>query len=380
MGSVKYVLDILPGYLNNTFARWGWVSPSTPFNVTYSVTNLCQSKCRTCLIWKLYKDHPEKRQEELKLDEIETMLKTMGRVFFFNISGGEPYLRKDFVEIVEFAVKYTKPGVVHIPTNGLAPDRVERQTRAILELLEKRDYRGLVTIKPSLDGVGEQHDEIRGVRGNFDKVIETTRRLQALKSRFPNLRVGLGTVISTANASRVEEIGAFVRSLGVDSYINEVAELREEMFNLDKPITPDAMTYSRVIEYFRENVRKELSSKRGFDKITQCFKLVYYDLAVRTLQEKKQLLPCLGGISNVHISAYGDLWPCCILAGAKSMGNIRDFDCDFTRAWHSKNAIEARRFIKAKNCHCTLENQAFSNILHHFPSLLRVFRYLFFSS
>ncbi len=52
-------------------ARLGLASPGMPMNLTFSVTNRCQSRCKTCKIWELYQKSPDKQREELTLDEIE---------------------------------------------------------------------------------------------------------------------------------------------------------------------------------------------------------------------------------------------------------------------------------------------------------------------
>lgn len=98
-------------------------------------------------------------------------------------------------------------------------------------------------------------------------------------------------------------------------------------------------------------------------------RVVYYDIAGRILKEKRQVIPCYAGVSNVHINYDGGVWPCCVLGYDKQMGNLRDYDYDFQKLWHSDRAKEVRRYIREKNCACPLANQGYSNLLLHFPSL-----------
>ena len=112
--------------------------------------------------------------------------------------------------------------------------------------------------------------------------------------------------------------------------------------------------------------------------MTMAFRLLYYDLVVRTLRERRQVIPCYGGISNVHISPYGDIWPCCILGYEKSFGNVRTSNYDFWKVWWSKRAKEVRKYIKDGKCACPLANQYYANILMHIRSMFRVgLRYVF---
>ena len=99
--------------------------------------------------------------------EIEKIFRSWGHVYFFNIIGGEPFLRKDLPEIVDLACKYLTPSVMHTPTNGINPDLIERQTVKIMEIINKYNPKVPFTIKPSFDNLFEKHDEIRGVKGNF---------------------------------------------------------------------------------------------------------------------------------------------------------------------------------------------------------------------
>jgi len=377
---VNYLKEVLPKIIQYRLARSGIISPGLPLNLTFSVTNICQSRCKTCNIWKEYKKHPEKRDQELSLDEIEKAFCSMGHIYVFNISGGEPFLRSDFTEIIKLACYYLTPGIIHIPTNAIAADLVEKKVQEILRFL-KTDFPSIhLTVKPSLDHIGDKHDEIRGIPGNFQKVMTLYQRFKALQSEFSNFHVELGTVISTWNVNDIEEIASFVTSLGMDSYRNEIAEQRSEMFNMDHDITPSADDYEQAVDYFVHQIKANMKNRLFFHRITSAFRLVYYALAIRILREKRQVIPCYAGISNAHLSPYGDIWACCTLGYDKSMGSLRDHNCDFKALWSSQDAKEIRTDIRNGVCHCPLANQTYSNMLLHGPSLLKVVRNILFDS
>jgi MoaA/NifB/PqqE/SkfB family radical SAM enzyme len=371
---VSYFKEIFPKMLRYRLARLGLSDPGTPLNLTFSVTNVCQSKCKTCSIWQLYRKHPEKRSTELTLDEIEAIFKSMGHVYVFNISGGEPFLRSDIDPIIELACKYLTPGIIHIPTNAISPKLIVKRVRRIIAILKSGYPHVRLTIKPSLDHIGQRHDEIRGVQGNFDKVMSLFEQLKAFQADYPNLHVELGTVISRWNVKDIEEISQFVMRLGTDSYRNEIAEQRSEMFNMDDPITPSPKEYKKAIDYFVKQIRSEMKKRVLFQRITNAFRLVYYQLAIRIMEKQGQAIPCYAGISNAHMTPYGDIWACCTLGYDKSMGNLRDFGYDFKKLWAGGEAEKVRRFISQGACACPLANQSYSNILMHPPSLLRVLR------
>lgn len=371
MNLKSLLTDILPKGPAYLLARRGLVSPPRPITLTFSVTAACQSRCKTCGIGERYHRDPSVAKRDLGLDEIEQVFRSLGPIYFFNISGGEPFLRKDLPEIVRLACQHLKPRVVHIPTNAIMPSRIVDKTRDILDIMTAWDPAVPLTVKPSIDGVGEEHDRVRGVPGNFQRLLETIEGLRPLQKEFPQFHLELGTVVSRFNLDHLDEIAEFVHGLGVESYRNEIAEQRAEFFNKTDPITPDADTYERLVRGFAERIRANIGSKRPLARMTESLRLVYYDLAVRILREQRQVIPCLGGISNVHINFDGQVWPCCVLGYDAPLGDLRSVGLEFGRVWHSEQARRVRRSIARGECACPLANQAYSNILFHPPSLAR---------
>ena len=362
---------LLPYLTSYKMYRWFGSEKFNPMTLTYSVTAACQSRCKTCQIGAMFCQDPTRPQKDLKLDEIEKVFKSMKPVYFFNMSGGEPFMRDDLPEIVELACKYLKPRVVHTPTNAILSDKIVRDTEQIIRIVRDYDPSVPVTVKPSIDGIGEKHDEIRGVKGNFECLLKTIEGLKKLEEKYDNFHLELGTVISNFNIDDLDEIEDFVHSLGVESYRNEVAECRAEFFNLSDPITPSADVYRSLIEDFAKKVEDNIGKKKKLARTTEAMRVVYYDIAGKILAEKRQVIPCYAGVSNVHINYDGGVWPCCVLGYDQEMGNLRDYDYNFQKLWSSKKAKEVRKYIREKNCACPLANQAYSNELLHLPTLIR---------
>jgi MoaA/NifB/PqqE/SkfB family radical SAM enzyme len=339
------------------------IGPANPVTLTYSVTAACQSKCKTCNIGLKYQNDPKRKERDLNLVEIEKIFRTLGHIYFFNVSGGEPFLRKDLPEIINLACQYLKPKIIHIPTNAIAPGRIRDLALQCLEIINQYDSTVPFTIKPSIDGVGEVHDEIRGVKGNFKQLEKTISYLKEIEQNYQNFHLELGTVISNFNINHLPEIEDYVHSLGVQSYRNEIAENRTEFFNIEDPITPDAKTYKKLVSKFADKIRQNIATKRKLTKVTESLRLVYYDLVGRILHENRQIIPCFAGISNVHINFDGEVWPCCVLGYSKPLGSLRECGYDFQKVWHSTEAKEVRKYIKDGKCACPLANQAYSNIL-----------------
>ena len=362
---------IAPYMFDYRMNRWFGRKKFNPMTITYSVTAACQSRCKTCQIGAMFCQDPTRPQKDLKLDEIEKIFKSMKPVYFFNMSGGEPFMRDDLPEIVELACKYLKPRVVHTPTNAILSEKIIKNTEKIIQIVRKYDPSVPVTVKPSIDGVGDKHDEIRGVKGNFKCLLKTIDGLKKLEEKYDNFHLELGTVISNFNINDLDEIEDFVHSLGVESYRNEVAECRTEFFNLEDEITPPAEVYQKLIKDFARKVEDNIGKKKKLARTTEAMRVVYYDLAGKILAEKRQVIPCYAGVSNVHINYDGGVWPCCVLGYEQEMGNLRDYDYDFQKLWYSDKAFEVRKYIKEENCACPLANQAYSNELMHIPTLVK---------
>ena len=81
-------------------------------------------------------------------------------------------------------------------------------------------------------------------------------------------------------------------------------------------------------------------------------------------------LPESTGWASGQIYADGTVWPCCVRAD--DMGNLRDAGYDLGAIWFSERADQVRRSIYAKECYCPLANAAYTNMLHHLPTLAKV--------
>lgn len=163
------------------------------------VTWKCNSQCATCSIWD------KKPTKELSLKQIgkifrDPMLKELAEVV---VSGGEPFLRTDLVEIIKSIYQNTKANI-GITSNGLLTKRIVNYIRKIL------DKQIPVSIYISLDGSdAETYEKIRGIAGGFEKTIKTIRFLSNLiqKGKF---EMDIGLTISKNNINKVEQTRALI--------------------------------------------------------------------------------------------------------------------------------------------------------------------------
>jgi SynChlorMet cassette radical SAM/SPASM protein ScmE len=166
--------------------------PSAPERVTLNITNQCNLNCLYCAV-----SSTKNAPGDMNLEEWQAVIDELARIKVFNllISGGEPFLRQDFYELLKHIFKYHFR--ISINTNGtVLNDRV-------LPLVSESGR--LDNIQVSLDGADpETHDAIRG-RGSFKKIIGGIKSLCEWKIPFSffvvvckNNKNCLGKIVSMA--------------------------------------------------------------------------------------------------------------------------------------------------------------------------------------
>ncbi len=292
------------------------------------------------------------------------MLASLGEApYWFTISGGEPLMYPGIVELAKLVYRHNRPGIINIPTNAIlksGPDRVEQI------LASCPDTRVIINL--SLDGVGEKHDIIRGVPGNFAKFEERLAHYFELRDAYPNLTVGIHSVISVFSVGHLDELIAYADQSRADQFITEIAEPRVELDTIGLPITPDPESYSQAIDSLIAYV--ESKQFKGLARVTEAFRIEYYKLVKRILNEQDQVIDCYAGWASTQIYADGSVWPCCVRAD--NLGNLRDHNYDFKEIWFGEAIKEVRRSIAAKECYCPLANASYTNMLLDTPTLGRV--------
>ena len=233
-----------------------------PICLTWELTYACNLSCVHCLSSSGRRDPRELSTAECKavIDELERM-----QVFYVNIGGGEPTVRSDFWELVDYATAHHVG--VKFSTNGvkITPDVARR--------LAASDY---VDVQISLDGAtAEVNDRVRGV-GSYDTALRAMQNL--------------------ADA-------------GFTGFKISVVMTRENVGQLD--------AFKAIADQYRAQLRitRLRPSGRGAD--------VWNELHV-TAEQQRELYDwlvangenVLTGDSFFHLAAYGDALPGLNLCGA----------------------------------------------------------------
>lgn len=166
--------------------------------VVWNITRTCNLRCRHC-----YTDSDAKRYpRELSTDEALRVIDDLAeiRVPRILLSGGEPLLREDIMQLISYA-NFRGLRVV-LSTNGTLIDE------ATARYLKSA---GVKYVGISLDGIGAANDEFRGVRGAFERAVAGIRNCQSI-----GLRVGLRMTLTQHNVAELDSIFDFVIAEGIE--------------------------------------------------------------------------------------------------------------------------------------------------------------------
>lgn len=315
----------------------------TPPSLIFFVTSQCNSKCKHCFYWQSLN-----KRRDLNLNEIEKLTENLGAVDSLNISGGEPFLRKDLPEIINFFYKNNNLRVVIIPTNGLLPERIISTMKEVLKYAKGKE----VILTFSLDGTEKVHDEIRGVKGSFKKVIKSYKKVKILKRKHPNFQIQVNSVISSSNENDIKKLIDQLKKIMPDIDLFTLSFLRGDA--PDKTISlPSTQNLKELEDYRNQRIPTQSFLSRLIDRII-------YKLKLKTLEEKRQLIPCEAGRVIGVIEDNGDVRHCELLP---PIGNIKKND--FTKIWNSAKAKKERRKIIEGHCWCTHECFLFPSFVAH---------------
>lgn len=159
------------------------------------VTNRCNIECKHCLFCSSINEK-DSLSLELMQKHISEAYKLGARLFV--LSGGEPLVRSDISQLLDFILELKDSKIVMLTNAMLAKKFFSKYT------FDK----SRISLQISLDGFPKEHDEIRG-KDNFKKVEENLLWLKQNSINF-----SISTCITEANVKTLDELVKFINSLG----------------------------------------------------------------------------------------------------------------------------------------------------------------------
>jgi radical SAM protein with 4Fe4S-binding SPASM domain len=207
---LKHTVAIRSKARRNQLADPGYAAP-IPDEISLQLTFRCNLRCSHCYQWNeqgFFRDwSPSRQKTELDIDIVEQVLAaTAGNRAKLFLWGGEPLMHSRFGEVAKLLQRY--PRTVNMCTNGLLFQRKLDDMLAIGENLN---------LLVSLDGIGDDHDELRG-KGTF---VRTTRNIKAMldlkrSGEFAG-ELSLSCMVSHVNVGKMYDFMEWAEDLGVNS-------------------------------------------------------------------------------------------------------------------------------------------------------------------
>jgi MoaA/NifB/PqqE/SkfB family radical SAM enzyme len=324
----------VPRDLVNTFVN-AKIHPIRPTVLIYNCTWVCDARCTMCNNWK-WGD----RKSDMTLAQLEPVLNHpfWGAVENLNISGGEPTTRNDLPEMVEMFHRHLpRLRKIGINTTGLTPHRAVPMLTRIVEFCAKNGV--LISIRVSLDGIGDVHNQVRDVKRGFEKASQTIEAMQALSKVHDNFQFGIASTIFATNMTDAENILAWARTKQLDVVFNMLR-------------FTDAMLHNKELEEkigFRE--REETFMRKFFlDRVQeesvlsgQAFMYLHYaDMIANGYQ---RTMPCPFQSQGLLINPNGDLHYC---ENSEKLGNVLDDPAE--TLYFKAESLAHRQHLKDKVC------------------------------
>ncbi len=312
------------------------------FHLIFFVTARCNARCKFCFYLENIELANENLTKELKIDEIEQIFKHAGYIPYISLSGGEPFLRNDLDEILKIIIKYSKPLMISIPTNGSYPSKIEKQLENVLSDNSETE----INIQLSIDAPEEKHDEIRQIPGLFKKMIQTNKVIEKLSEKYNNLATKIVVTYSNFNKNEVEELIDYAKK----EFFFDRLILSKVHGNAKGKSGLDLSHYRKLLDKVSIINKEKIIQRSLATKLSMLVKKAKEK--IRSDFDKYENLGKYCGASKkiAVLSEYGDVYPCEVLSN--KLGNVRDYNNDI-RALLLSNANEFIKNNKIKeNCHC----------------------------
>ena len=316
-----------------------------PFRVSLEITDRCNLKCPTCSKWKTSVD-PER---ELNTEEWKNILdKLQGKIIGNRItfSGGEPFLRSDLFDAIEYAKD--KRFHVSVITNGFS------LTKDILLRLEKVR---LDTLVISLNGINEwTHDNSRGAQESYARIMNILPILHMFR-----MKTNLQAILMDTNVDEIVPLAELAKEHRLNGITYQVLAdervhypfVREHMESVPQNWYKTDRLWIRNAEKIANVIQKLIEKKRQDYPILNPKNQLKAMIRYYSCPETVKKMTCLSG-SNVYIDPYGKVHLC---YSFEPIGDIRRDG--LIKIYTSRKAREIRRKIRHCQDMCRLLNNNF---------------------
>ncbi len=322
---IKYS-TILKDCLYSRLAR-KTLKTRAPHFITLAVTNRCNSRCTMCNIWKR-----SDFSDELTLDDYA---KLFNRPFFNNLkmvslTGGEPFLRRDILQIIKLILKIDPTIKITINTNGLLSHIIEETTRNILSENPGIDLK----LSISLDAQGEVFNKIRGINNAYSTFIGTVDKLEALRALFPEcLDINISYTLLPSNYNEILNIYHFTKKRDF-GFSCRPAQISNHFYGN----THQQFVFSEdALEAISKQIQNVKTERNDF---------IINHIPAYLSNPKVSLVPCYSSFFSIYLDPHGNVFPCIYFD--QKVGNVSQTAIE--ELWNSEEMLVVRRKVRDQNC------------------------------
>jgi AdoMet-dependent heme synthase len=299
---------------------------SAPLFVIWEITGSCNLQCEHCLssAGKTLPNELSTPEAMSILDRLEEM-----KVFNISFSGGEPLMRPDIFDIIDYASQ--KKLSIELLTNGALI------TEKVLNRLKDSN---IFNVQVSIDGIGETHDIFRGRKGTYERAINAIKLL-----RDANYNVSISSTVTRQNMSEIPRIIDMAIDLGISMFKTTLfMPAGRGKGNIDKL----ALTRQDVkkFTYMMIEKKKEVGKSIIINSETD-YPWLSEGVDKKSLEsmklDKSLKVGCTAGTSSFYINPDGKIAPCPFLRNLTA-GDFRE--SDMKEIWDNSSTFDVFRNIK----------------------------------
>ena len=288
------------------------------YHALIELTYRCNLSCKHCYAETSCKNEMSTEQVKHIIDQLAEM-----NVMYLTFTGGEVFVRKDFIEIFDYAIE--KGFVIEIFSNGVIVS--DKTIRHISSKHIKCFHCSVYSHIPQV------HDAITGQVGSFEKTLKT---LKEFKRR--GLKINIKTVIMNGNKDSLEGLIELAENIGASLQVGLNVTPKNS-----GDLTPTQLRINSVCEY--ENILRILNKAKG--------------RRVELLKPPERSNDdnlCGAGLCSISINPYGEVFPCNGMT--VKIGDINE--SGIKEIWENSEALKevrAKTFAYVEGCsECELKS------------------------
>jgi MoaA/NifB/PqqE/SkfB family radical SAM enzyme len=317
-------------YENHVTKHFRVIAPTV---LHVNVNLRCNTRCAMCNIWELKSAHA------LSLDQFERIFSdpVYGRIEYLVLAGGEPTLRDDLPEVIELMHKHMpRLKKLMIPSNVINGPSVQKQYPRIARYCANHNIR--LTLGVSLDGIGETHDKIRGVKGAFTKVMANIKYMKQLQREVP-FNMSIDPTIFSMNVHEMQKLKDLADRLDMPITF-QIASLADDYYHnadIEEVLKVNNDGRMRMVEF----LRRQVAESSLLDALAY-----YYAEVIDSLEgAPTRGLPCPFADQGLLLNPDGSLQYC---HNSTSIGNA--LEKSSSEIYYGQENLVYRDTVRKEHC------------------------------